>query len=97
MQIEKALPLAMVVTLECTPEAMDVDHAGRCPMIRCFNCGKIGHTSKFCQEKRKIREVHTEEQEEKFSGRVPMKVSPLASPNQFAVLSTEETMDKGSS
>jgi Zinc knuckle len=46
--IEWAPPLAMAVTPEHTPDAMDVDHAGRCLLIKCFNCGKIGHTARFC-------------------------------------------------
>jgi Zinc knuckle len=52
--IEQALPPAMAVTLECAPDAIDVDRAGRRPPIKCFNCRKIGHTARFCQEKRKI-------------------------------------------
>jgi hypothetical protein len=46
MQEQKAPPPAMAVTLlsQSTPyasDAMDVDHAGRCPPIKCFNCGKL--------------------------------------------------------
>jgi hypothetical protein len=60
LHIEQALPPAMAVTPECAPDAMDVDCAGRCPPIKCFNCAKIGHTARFCWEKRKIWEAHIE-------------------------------------
>ena len=60
MQEPKAQPLAMAVTLPSqgsthASDAMDVDRAGRHPPIKCFNCGKLGHTSRFCKEKRIIR------------------------------------------
>ena len=75
----KAPPLAMAVTRltqapqshqnhsQCVSDAMDVDHAGRCPPIKCVNCRKLGCTAKNCREERKIREVGTEgEAEENF-------------------------------
>jgi hypothetical protein len=54
----------MAVTPEHTPDAMDVDRAGRRPPIKCFDHGKIDHTARFCQEKRKIQEAHIEKEEE---------------------------------
>ena len=59
MQELKAQPLATAVTLPSqgsmhASDAIDVDRAGRCPPIKCFNCGKLGHTSRFCKEKRII-------------------------------------------
>ena len=57
-QTAKAPPLAMAVTLlmqvpqvhqphqfvsQHASDAMDVDRAGRHPLIKCFNCGKLGH------------------------------------------------------
>ena len=59
MQELKAQPFAMAVTLLSqgsmhTSDAIDVDRAGRHPPIKCFNCGKLGHTVKFCREKRII-------------------------------------------
>ena len=65
----KAQPLAMAVILPSqgtqshTPDTMDVDYAGRCPLIKCFNCGKLGHTSRNCCEKREIREAVKDEQD----------------------------------
>jgi hypothetical protein len=50
LSVEKnAQPLATAMTLPSqgtqshTSDAMDVDHAGRSPPIKCFNCGKLGH------------------------------------------------------
>ena len=55
----KAQPLAMAVTLpnqakisQPTSDAIDVDHVGRCPPVKCFICRKLGHTARFCREKR---------------------------------------------
>ena len=66
MQELKAQPLAMAVTLlsQGSTHAMDVDQAGRRPPIKCFNCGKLGHTSRFCKEKRIIRAEEKKEREE---------------------------------
>ena len=36
-------------------DAMDVDQRGRCPPLKCYSCGKLGHTAKFCRNKRQIR------------------------------------------
>jgi len=35
-------------------DAMDVDQGGRCPLLKCYSCGKLGHTVKFCRNKRQI-------------------------------------------
>ena len=50
VQVAKALPPALAVTIpmhqnlsQHTSDAMDVDHAGRCPLIKCLNCRKLGH------------------------------------------------------
>ena len=69
MQESKAQPLATAVTLPSqgsthASDAMDVDQAGRRPPIKCFNCGKLGHTSRFCKEKRIIRAAEKKEKEE---------------------------------
>ena len=69
-QEPKAQPPAMAVTLPSVPnnpniasDAMDVDRAGRRAPIKCYTCGKPGHTSRNCTDKRQIREVTTEEEE----------------------------------
>ena len=67
MQEQKAPPPATAVTLPsqgttCVSDAMDVDHAGRRPPIKCFNCGKSGHTSRNCREKREVRAEEVQEQ-----------------------------------
>jgi len=36
--------------------AMDVDQGGRHPLLKCYSCGKLGHTAKFCRNKRQIME-----------------------------------------
>jgi hypothetical protein len=65
----KALPEAAAVTLlshaNHASEAMNVDRAGKRPLIKCFNCGKLGHLAWNCQSPRIIREVGTEEVEQK--------------------------------
>jgi len=33
---------------------MDVDPEGRCPLLKWYSCGKLGHTVKFCRNKRQI-------------------------------------------
>jgi len=33
---------------------MDIDQGGRCPPLKCYSCGKLGHTAKFCRNKRQI-------------------------------------------
>ena len=35
-------------------DAMDVDQGGRCSLLKCHSCGKLGHTVKFCRNKRQI-------------------------------------------
>jgi len=35
-------------------DTMDVDRGGRCPPLKCYSCGKLGHTAKFCRNKRQI-------------------------------------------
>jgi len=35
-------------------DAMDVDRGGRHPPLKCYSCGKLGHTVKFCKNKRQI-------------------------------------------
>jgi len=36
--------------------SMDVDQGGRHPPLKCYSCGKLGHTAKFCRNKRQIHE-----------------------------------------
>jgi len=33
---------------------MDVDQGGRRPLLKCYSCGKLGHTVKLCRDKRQI-------------------------------------------
>jgi hypothetical protein len=65
----KAPPEAAAVTHSShanhASEAMDVDRAGKRPPIKCFNCGKLGHLARNCRSPRIIREVGTEEVEQK--------------------------------
>jgi len=35
-------------------DTMDVDQGGRHPPLKCYSCGKLGHTAKFCRNKRQI-------------------------------------------
>ena len=35
-------------------DAMDVDQGGRHPPLKCYSCGKLGHTVKLCRNKRQI-------------------------------------------
>jgi len=35
-------------------DTMDVDQGGRRPPLKCYSCGKLGHTVKFCRNKRQI-------------------------------------------
>jgi len=35
-------------------DAMDIDRGGRRPPLKCYSCGKLGHTVKFCRNKRQI-------------------------------------------
>ena len=66
---KKAQPPATAVTLPSqstqshASDAMDVDRVGRRPPIKCFNCGKLGHTSRNCRAKREIREAVKDEQD----------------------------------
>jgi len=36
-------------------DTMDVDRGGRHPPLKCYSCGKLGHTAKLCRNKRQIR------------------------------------------
>jgi len=35
-------------------DTMDVDQGGRHPLLKCYSCGKLGHTAKFCRNRRHI-------------------------------------------
>ena len=35
-------------------DTMDIDRGGRCPPLKCYSCGKLGHTVKLCRNKRQI-------------------------------------------
>jgi len=57
---------------------MDVDQGGRHPPLKCYSCGKLGHTAKLCRNKRQIcGGDDLGDREKDFCGGVPMKVSPL--------------------
>jgi len=64
-----AQPLANAVTLNAhmpqlqqqmhqhqlqNSDTMDIDQGGRCSLLKCYSCGKLGHTVKFCRNKRQI-------------------------------------------
>jgi hypothetical protein len=51
LHIEWALPLATAVTLECSPDAMDIDCTGRCPLIKCLIVERLV-TIHICQERK---------------------------------------------
>jgi len=35
-------------------DAIDVDQGGRCPLLKWYSCGELGHTVKFCRNRRQI-------------------------------------------
>jgi len=60
---ERAQPLANTVTPNThapqmhqlqNSDAMDADRGGRCPALKCYSCGKLGHTAKLYRNKRQI-------------------------------------------